>query len=589
MRVFDLLDKYKDTYIAKDVLAVKRNKRWEYFSNEDYIQLSHYFAYGLMALGYQKGDKIATISNNRPEWNFTDMGMSMLGVVHVPIYPSISPQEYEFILSHSDAKMLIVSDKAVYKRIKDIVPKVSNIEDVYAFNQDVEDVKKWDSIIALGKTKADEYKVKLEEIKATVHEDDMFTLIYTSGTTGISKGVMLSHRNMITNTKGAAAIQILKHGHKALSFLPLSHVYERMMNYHYQYLGISIYYAENLATIADNLREAKVHAFNAVPRVLEKFYDNIVARGKDLKGIQKRIFFWAIDIGLKYELGNKNTWWYKQKLKIADHFVFSKWRQFFGGNLELVMSGGSALQERLTRLFHAAGIRILEGYGMTETSPAIAVNHPYYPNICFGTVGVALENVELKIADDGEILCKGPCVMLGYYKAPDLTAEVIDKEGWMHTGDIGHLHEGKFLKITDRKKEIFKLSSGKYVAPQALENLLKGSIFIEQAMVVGENEKFASAIVSPNFNYLHFWASKHKVHYRTNEDLVKNPKVIARVQKEINLINKEISATEQIKRFRLVCDDWTPGNGFLSPTLKLKRKVLYARYDSILREIYFVN
>lgn len=588
MRVFDLLEKYKDTYIAKDALAVKRDKQWEYFSSEDYIRLSHRFAYGLMALGYKKGDKIATISNNRPEWNFTDMGMAMLGVVHVPIYPTISESEYTFILEHSAVRSLIVSDKLVYKRIANIVSNVKSIEAVYAFNKDVEGVEYWDDIMALGAEKEEEYQADLEKIKASISEDDLFTLIYTSGTTGISKGVMLSHKNILSNAIATVPIQPMAYGDRTLSFLPLSHVYERMMNYNYQYKGISIYYAESLATIVANLKEIKANGFNTVPRVLEKIYDNIIAKGKDLKGFKKRIFFWAVRLAFKYQL-HGNSWWYNKQLAWADKLVYSKWRQAFGGELKLAVSGGSSLQKRLARFFYAAGIPILEGYGMTETAPVIAVNHHKYPNIRFGTVGPVLAGVEVKIADDGEILCKGPNVMLGYYNAPELTAEAIDEDGWMHTGDIGVLEDGKFLKITDRKKEIFKLSSGKYVAPQALENLLKASNFIEQAMIVGENEKFTSAIISPNFNYWHFWASKHRVHYRSNADLIQHPKVVARMQKEINYVNKQISVAEKVKRFRMVSEEWTPASGRLSPTLKLKRKVLYAEYEPLLKEIYAVG
>lgn len=589
MRIFDLLDNYKEKYTAHDTLAVKRNKKWEYFSNEDYIRLSHHVAYGLMALGYKKGDKIATISNNRPEWNFTDMGMAMLGIVHVPIYPTISEKEYAFILNHCEAKAIILSDKMLYRRISPLLPELDKVEEVYAFNQDVEDAKPWQSIVDLGAAKATELKEKVEAVKATINADDMFTLIYTSGTTGISKGVMLSHNNVISNAIASSTIQPLKYGHRALSFLPLSHVYERMMIYHYQYKGISIYYAENLATITDNMREAKVHAFNAVPRVLEKMYDGIIAKGKDLVGVKKWLFFWAVRLGLRYKLGGANGWWYAKKMQMADRLVFSKWRAAFGNNLMIVVSGGSSLQARLARLFYGAGIHVIEGYGMTETGPVIAANHNEYPDISFGTVGLPLDGVEVKIADDGEILCKGPNVMLGYYNAPELTAEAIDADGWMHTGDIGYFKDDRFLKITDRKKEIFKLSSGKYVSPQPLENLMKASIFIEQAMIVGENEKFTSALISPNFNYLHFWASKHKVHYRGNEDLIQNPKVLARFQKEVNHINKQISAAEKVKRFRLVSEEWKPATGELSPTLKLKRKVLYERYHELLKEIYLYN
>ena len=359
-----------------------------------------------------------------------------------------------------------------------------------------------------------------------------------------------------------------------------------MLNYHFQYLGIRIYYAENLGTIAANLKDIQADGFTTVPRLLEKVYDKIMTKGKDLTGMKKQIFFWAVNLGLRYEFDGANGWFYEQQLKLARKLIFSKWNDALGGNVKIVVSGGSALQPRLARVFHAAGMKVMEGYGLTETAPVIAVNEAEYPNIRFGTVGPVIEDVEVKIAEDGEILCKGPNVMMGYYKAPDLTAEVIDKDGWFHTGDIGEMEDGKFLKITDRKKEIFKLSSGKYVAPQAVENKCKASVFIDQLMVVGENEKFASALISPDFNHLHHWAAKHNIHYRDNEELVVIPEVVARFQKEVNNINKKLSATENIKRFRLVCAEWAPHTGELSATLKLKRKVIYNKYDHILREIY---
>jgi long-chain acyl-CoA synthetase len=539
-------------------------------------------------MGFKKGDKIATVSNNRPEWNFIDMGLAMAGLVHVPIYPTISNEEYEFIFDNSGAKMLILSDKLLYKKLKPIADKSTGISAVYSINE-IEEVKNWSEISNLGKANEKKHKKALQEIKDAISADDLVTIIYTSGTTGNSKGVMLSHKNLVSNFVATSKIQPLEFGHKVVSFLPLCHVYERMMNYHFQYKGLRIYYAENMGTIAENIKEIKADGFNTVPRLLETVYDKIVAKGKDLTGIKKQIFFWAVNLGLRYELNGANGWLYEQKLKWARKLVFSKWNEALGGNIKIIVSGGSALQPRLARIFHAAGMKVMEGYGLTETGPVIAVNEAYYPNIRFGTVGPVIEDVKVKIADDGEILCKGPNVMMGYYKAPDLTKEVIDEEGWFHTGDIGVLEEGRFLKITDRKKEMFKLSSGKYVAPQAVENKFKESIFIEQLMVVGENEKFASALISPNFNHLHFWASKHKIHYRDNEELVKHPDVIARFQKEVNQVNKNLSATENVKRFRIVCDEWSPQTQELSPTLKLKRKNIYKKYDHILREIYLYN
>jgi len=587
-RTFDLLDLYAEKYIIDDALAGKKNKKWEVFSSSDYISISHHFAYGLMEMGFKKGDKIATVSNNRPEWNFIDMGLSMAGFVHVPIYPTISEDEYKHIFANSEAQLLIVSDKLLYKKLKPLAEASEKVQDIYVINE-LEGTKNWNEIVQLGKANEAKHKEALDAIKKSIKPEDLVTIIYTSGTTGNSKGVMLSHGNLVSNFIATSKVQPLKFGQKVLSFLPLCHVYERMLNYHFQYLGLRIYYAENMGTIVDNLKDIKADGFSTVPRLLEKVFDKIMAKGKDLDGMKKRIFFWAVNLGLRYELNGANGWFYEKQLNLARKLIFSKWNDALGGNVQVIISGGSALQPRLARVFHAAGMKVMEGYGLTETSPVISVNHAVYPNIKFGTVGPLIENVEIKIAEDGEILSRGPNTMLGYYNAPELTAEVIDKDGWFHTGDIGVMVDNKFLKITDRKKEIFKLSSGKYVAPQAVENKFKESVFIEQLMVVGENEKFASALISPDFNQLHFWATKHKLHYRDNEELVKIPEVVARFQKEVNAINKVLSSTEKVKRFRLVCAEWAPHTGEVSPTLKLKRKVIYKKYDHILREIYMYS
>ncbi len=584
-RTFDLLDRYNEKFIMPDALGVKRNRKWDVLSTQDYINNSHAFARGMMALGYKKGDKIATITNNRPEWNFVDMGLALAGLIHVPVYPTISDEEFAYILKHSDARMVIVSDKVLFGKITGLCEQIDQIEEIYTFNE-VDNAINLQEILNEGIKQKEKYEPILQETKSGINPDEVVSIIYTSGTTGNSKGVMLTHRNFVTNFISTSKIQPLGFGHKVLSFLPLSHVYERMMNYHFQYLGIRIYYAENMATIVDNLKEIKADGFNSVPRLLEKVFDKIIAKGKDLSGLKKVIFFWAVNLGLRYELNRANGWFYEFKLKIARKLVFSKWSDALGGNVKVIVSGGSALQPRLERIFYSTGMRIMEGYGLTETSPVIAVNYPDYPNIRFGTVGPVLEDVEVKIADDGEILTRGPNLMKGYYKDPDYTKEVIDSDGWFHTGDIGILEDGKFLKITDRKKEIFKTSAGKYIAPQLIENKLKESFFIEQAMVVGENEKFVSALIAPNFPFLHDWSSKHKIHFRDNTELVQVPQVIARLQKEVDEVNKQLNQVEQIKRIRLVCKEWTAATGELSPTLKLKRKFLYQEYQHILEEIY---
>ena len=588
-RTFDLLDRYKNKYLNKtDVFACKQNGTWITYNTHGYIEKSNLISYGLLALGFKPGDKIAIISNNRPEWNFVDMGMAQIGVVNIPIYPTISYDDYTYIFNNAEPRILIVSDKMVYEKLKPIADKVSSIERIYAFNQ-IDGVANWTEIIELGKENAEKFINEVEKIKALIRPNDLCTLIYTSGTTGIPKGVMLSHNNLVSNFMAVSKKHHLNSSHKALSFLPLCHIYERMLNYHYQYMGISIYYAENMGTILDNLKEIKPHIFITVPRLMERIYDGIIGKGKDLPYLKKVVFFWAVNLGLQFKLNRENGWLYHVKLKIADKLIFSKWRNALGGNLQYIVSGGAPLQPRLIRLFHAAELTILEGYGLTETSPVIAVNDPAKNEIKFGTVGPVLEGVKVKIAHDGEILCKGPNVMLGYYRAPDLTAEVIDKDGWFHTGDVGVLEDGKYLKITDRKKEMFKLSSGKYVAPQVIENKFKESFFIDQIMVIGENEKFASALISPNFSFLHNWCSRHGINFRDNNELIRDRQVIERYQREVNGLNATLGQTEYIKRFRLVAEEWGSLTGELSPTLKLKRKYICDKYRDIIEEIYSVK
>jgi len=583
-RTFDLLERLQKEFPKKDALVGKINGEWKYFSTDDYVENTNLLSYGLLKLGFKKGDKIATVSNNRPEWNFMDMAMSQIGVVHVPVYPTISVEEYEHILIHSDAKAIIVSDKMLYQKIKPIFDKAEQIESIFSFNE-IDGVSNWKQILELGK--ANQNKEKLSEIKNSIQPSDLLSIIYTSGTTGLSKGVMLSHNNMLTNAKASANRVDLSPEDKMLSFLPLCHVYERVVNYTYQYIGLSIYYAENLGTIADDLKRFKVQGFVTVPRVLEMIYDKIITKGKDLTGFKKTLFFWAVDLGLRFDFKKvKTNPWYSLQLKIANKIIFNKWREAIGGEIKTILSGGAALQPRLARIFWAARIPIQEGYGLTETSPVIAVNGANYPENKIGTVGPILDGVTVKIDKDGEILVKGPNVMLGYYKSEEETLKVIDQEGWLHTGDVGVLIDDKFLKITDRKKEIFKNSAGKYIAPQVIENKFKESDIIEQIMVVGEGEKFASALISPNFNYLHYYASKHKLHFRDNKALIQDKIILNRFQKEVSELNKQLGQVEQIKRFRLVCEAWTNATGELSPTLKLKRRAIYKKYDSILREIY---
>lgn len=582
-RTFDILENLVANHQKEDALSVKRHGKWEKFSTLDYKKNVDNFSYGLLALGFEKGDKILTVSNNRPEWNFIDMGMSQAGAVHVPVYPNISDEEYLHVLSHSDSRMVIVSSKEHYDKILPLAKKTPNIEKVYTFDQ-VEGAPNWTEITRLGAKNQDAEKLK--QIKDSIAHEDLVSIIYTSGTTGRSKGVMLSHQNFISNV--LASIHLLPVGSDAhfLSFLPLCHVFERMVNYLLQYKGCAVYYAESIETIGDNLREVSPHGMTAVPRVIEKLFDKLLLKGKELPGMKKAIFFWAVKLGLRYELNRENGSIFEFKRKIADKLIYSKWREALGGNIKIIISGGAALQARLARVFHCAGLPILEGYGLTETSPVIAVNQMDYPYVRFGTVGPVLDNVEVKIAEDGEILMKGPSLMMGYYKDPEKTAEVIDKEGWFHTGDIGELQDLNILKITDRKKEIFKLSTGKYVAPQVIENKFKESQFIEQIMVVGENEKYTAAIICPAFHFLNGWCFLHHIKYRDTKEMIKHPKVIARFQEEVDRLNASLNEHEKVKKFELTCTEWTPESGELSPTLKLRRNIVKEKYRILFDRLY---
>ncbi len=584
-RVFDLLTNLNEKYQKDVLLGTKREGKWVHYSTGEFYKLVQYFSSGLLELGFRQGDKIATITTNLPEWNIIDMALAQLGIVHIPIYPNLSKDEYDYIIKHSESVAAFVFDKKHYNILSEISQGIEPLKNhIYGFYP-IEGVKCWKEILEIGEKAYEKNKNIIEQIKSQVKEDDLLTIIYTSGTTGRPKGVMLSHKNILSNVKATYPIMPLTAKHKVVSFLPLCHVYERMLNYLYLLKGITIFYIANLSEISKQIREIKPDSFNTVPRVLEVFYDKIVATGKDLDGFKKKLFFWAIDLGFKFDLYDA-SFMYKIKLQIARKLVYSKVREALGGNLKLIISGGSALQTNLQRLFWAFGIKVIEGYGLTETSPVLTVNRLNKPDIRFGTVGIALENVEVKIADDGEIIARGPNVMMGYYKNEEATREVIDEDGWFHTGDAGYFIDGRFLKINGRKKEIFKLSSGKYVSPQLIENKLKSSPLIEQAMVIGENKKFASAIISPNFDYLHFYASKHKIHFNDNKELVENPQVIKRFQREINEINKQLAQHENIKRFKIVPDAWSSTTRELTATLKLKRNYLHQKYEDIIKEIY---
>lgn len=587
MRTFDLLDRLIEKFGFKtDILAAKDKdtKEWIKYTPEQYKKLSEFTAIGFLELGLEKNSKVITVTNNRPEWNFVDMGIAMIGGWHVPVYPTLTSEDFEFIFKDSEAEVIIVSDRSLYKKLYPIVQKVPSIKHFYTFD-DVEGAKNFKELVELGKNNYARRYNELQEIKKNISPDDVVTLIYTSGTTGNPKGVMLTHWNFLYQSYRFEYVFDIDSRHRSLSFLPLSHVYERIVNYSMQYLGCSIYYAEGLHTIAENLVEVEPHLFATVPRVLERFYDKIVAKGSSLDTIKRKIFFEALKVGEEFEFSGKSIF-YKTQLQLYNNLVFSQWRKALGGKIKYIISGGAALSPRLARIFWAAGLPIREGYGLTETAPVIALNN-MPPQCKFGSVGIPLgPEQQLKIAPDGEILYKGPTLMKGYYKRPDLTAEVIDEEGWFHTGDVGYIDEDGFLFITGRKKEIFKLSNGKYIAPQSIENMLVESKYIENAMVVGENQKYAGALIVPNFDLLHEVASNLRLTYRDNRELVNLPEIIDIFKKEIAEVNKKLAQYERINTFRVVCDEWTPATGELTVTLKKKRNVLMNKYKNLIEEMF---
>lgn len=583
-RLFDLLPHIKNSYaIKEDLLAGKENGSWVKYSIDDYIEFSDHVSYGLMALGVEKGDKVATISGSRPEWNFVDMGILQMGAIHVPVYPTISEADYRYILEHSGVKYVVVSGWDTYRKIEHIIGELPQLQGVYAF-KDTENVPHFQELTQKGKNNPQPEVLKKR--RDSILPDDLATIIYTSGTTGNPKGVMLSHKNIISNFMACKHILPFGDDGSALSYLPLCHVYERMLIYLYQYAGVSIYYAESIATISDNMKEVKPYMLTTVPRLLEKIYDKIMSRGLKLKGIKRMIFFWAVHLGLKYEMYGENGVIYDFKLKIARKLVFSKWLEALGGNMKVMVSGGAALQPRLARIFWAAGIPVLEGYGLTETSPVISVNNFSENGVKFGTVGPVISNVTVRIAEDQEILCKGPSLMLGYYKEPELTAEAIDEDGWFHTGDLGRFEQEGQLKITGRKKEIFKTSFGKYISPELIENKFKESHFIDALMVVGENQKYAAALIVPDFAFLKAWCARKEITYTTDPEMVANDRIQKRFAKEILRFNKNFGATEQIKAFELLENEWTVDSRELTASLKLRRPFIQQKFSSRIDKLF---
>ncbi len=584
-RLFDFPYYQLENYSLQKSLVTKYDGEWKATSTKEYIDKANAISRGLIRLGVQANDKVAIISlTNCTEWNICDIGILQTGAQDVPIYPTISEEDYLYILNHSESVYCFVSCEFVLEKINNIKKNVPTLKGVFSFDN-MEDCDHWTEVLKLGEDDSNQDEV--ERRKAVVNEEDLATIIYTSGTTGRPKGVMLSHKNIVSNAISSTYRLPMELGKsKALSFLPVCHIFERMLLYMYQYCGVSIHFAESIEAISANLQEVRPDVMTVVPRLLEKIYDKIYAKGADLSGIKKKLFFWALDLGFKYEPYGQNGWWYEFQLKIARKLIFSKWKDALGGNLKAVACGSAALQPRLARVFNAAGIPIMEGYGLTETSPVLSVNDMRNNLFRIGTVGKPLKETEIKIASDGEILAKGPQIMMGYYKDSELTHEAL-KDGFFHTGDIGEIDSDGFLKITDRKKEMFKTSGGKYIAPQVLENAMKESFFIEQIMVVGDGEKMPAAFIQLNFDFVEEWAKRKKVELGNNtKEIIKNERLINRIQKEIDLYNEQFGKWEKIKCFELTPDIWGIDSGHLTPTMKLKRKFIKQKYIDLYNKIY---
>lgn len=580
-RIFDLLRHSRELHLKDDMLAAKKDGIWQKLSTETVLQRVDALSRGLINLGVVKGDKIAIMSPNRPEWNICDFAIMQIGATQVPMYPTLAENDIKFITRDAQIKIVFVSDISLYNKLI----KVRGLSDIdfriYTF-ETIPDTPCWTELEKLGN---EGEQFDLDPYRKQISPDDLLTLIYTSGTTGTPKGVMLTHNNLVSNVKSSALLYPAEF-RKALSFLPLSHVFERMVFYMYLYLGISVYYAQSMDTIVADFQDVKPDGFTTVPRLLEKVYDRIVAKGAELDGIKKKLFHWALDLGLRYEVDGSNGLWYSIQLGLARKLVFKKWREALGGNIIAIVSGGAALQPRLARVFWAAGMPVLEGYGLTETSPVIAVSGLRKGELKFTTVGRPIKGVEVKIADDGEILCKGPNVMKGYYNRPDLSDEVIDTEGYFHTGDIGELVDGQYLRITDRKKEIFKTGGGKYIAPQILENKYKESPFIEQVIVIGENERFPAALILPNFPVLENWCEKEGIAYMDPESIIRSPRVIEKIRSVVDEFNKDFGNWEQVKKFELLNQEWSIDGGELTPKLSLRRKAILEKYKEKVERIY---
>jgi long-chain acyl-CoA synthetase len=582
-RVFDLLAHYKEKYPDQKVaLAGKVNGKWREYSIDEYIELTNIMSGALIELGVQPQDKVAVISNNRPEWNILDMAITQIGAVMVPIYPTISEGDYKIILNNCEAGICIVEGIAVMNKIEAIWPETPTLKQLFTFI-DRGKYQYFDNLIELGKEHP--HTEEIEKRKAEVDEMSCATIIYTSGTTGVPKGVMLSHHNLMNQFKNFCQTPS-PWSKRAFSFLPVCHAYERALIYMYHYLGMSIYYAESIATIADNMKEVHPTMMCAVPRVLEKFYDKIYSSGKNMKGLSKTIFYWAMRITENYKIEGR-SWFYNLKLKIADKLVYSKIREKLGAeNFDIIVSGAASITKKISGFFSAIKMPVFEGYGLTETSPVITVSNRDKYGREVGAVGQPLPGVEVRIADNGEIICRGHNVMMGYYKQPELTAEVIDKDGWFHTGDLGKFNEHGLLQITGRMKNLFKTSLGKYVNPDVVEGKFNTSGFIEQIVVLGENQKFAAALIRPDFAFLKDWCKAHNIPFTTNEEMILNEEVKKRYDREVKKLNEGLGEVEKVKKYQLVADEWTIANGILTPTLKVKRKVVMERYCDLIDKMF---
>lgn len=585
-RLFDCIENQLQTLPLEDMFAGKENGVWKKYSTNEVLEIVNNVSAGLLTLGISAGDKtpegrdkVAIISRNRPEWLMIDMAIQQIGAVPTPIYPTISINELEFILLDAAVKIVFVNDINLYEKLLSIKNKLPQLKEIFSFDK-IEGVPHWKELL---NNSSPDILARVRYVSDTITTDDLATIIYTSGTTGTPKGVMLSHKNIVSNV--IASLPCFPPGGRALSFLPLNHILERMVSYLYLFNSISIYYAETLDTIGDNLKEVKPHMFTTVPRLLEKVYDKIMAKGNELQGIKRNLFFWAHDLAAKYDINKNLGLAYKIKLSLANKIVFKKWREALGGELNAIVIGGAACQVRLIKIFSAAKIIIMEGYGLTETSPVISVNRYDEKDRMFGTVGPLINGVQVKIADDGEILCKGPNVMMGYYKHSDLTKEVM-VNGWFKTGDIGMMVNNKFLKITDRKKEMFKTSGGKYVAPLPIESKLKESMYIENAMVIGAEQKYTGALIVPSFSNLKQWCKNNSIEYTSDPEIIKNEKVTELYKELVESFNKFFNHVEQIKKFELLPHDWTVETGEMTPKLSLKRKVIMEKYRDAVERIY---